>query len=270
MQTSDVVCYRKVSMSTNTLVAPQVSAAPVKRSRNRVPATPRSMIPPSAAAAQSNGAPSVGQSAPQIDYGAVVRECAARKSAIGETFVGKQGKQHLFASACANIKSRLSIPKFLDDGKTPTRLDEVHTNGILDAMKDFWSGVAQRVLNYGEIRSASFDKPSAEFRKVMDGAGNVTGTVAVPKLNARIHAQKDCRDAKESALMLDFIVAQQKKRVDFMQGIVTPGGNQSSAGAGKYDREEIDKAKAKLAILETSRDQYRADVAREAAAQPVK
>lgn len=217
------------------------------------------MVPPSAAAAQSNGAPAHGESKPQVDYAAVIEECAARKSAIGQTFVGKQGKQHLFASACANVKSRLGIPKFLDDGKTPTRLDSVHTDAILDAMRDFWTKQANRILNYGEIRSASFDKPSAEFVKVMDAAGNLVKTKAVPKLNAKIHAQKDCGNDAESALMLAFLIAQAKKRVDYMQGIITPGGNQSSAGVGKYDREEVDKAKAKLAILEASKAEYAAD-----------
>lgn len=212
------------------------------------------MIPPNADAVQSNGSPAVGQSAPQLDYLEIVSVAAKRKSAIGETFVGKQGKQHLFASACAVVKSRLNIGKFLDDGVTPTRLDEVHVNGILDAMKSFWQSQANRLLNYGEIRSATFDKPTAEA--VKSDTGTVTGFK--PKLNARIHAQKDCRDAKESALMLEFCIAQQKKRVDYMQGIITPGGNQSQSGAGKSTREEIDAAKAKLVLLEKSKGEYAA------------
>jgi hypothetical protein len=230
------------------------------RKRAKTPSTPRSEIPKNAHAARSNGAPSQGQSAPQVDYGAIVAECAGRKSAIGQTFVGKQGKQHLFASACAAVKSMLGIAKFMDDGKTPTRLDQVHVDGILDAMKDFWNSKIDLVKAYGEIRSVTFDKPSAEFTKVLDNAGNVIGTKATPKLNARAHVQKACRDDKESALMLSFLVAQAKKRVDFMKGIVTPGGNASTAGAGKYTREEIAKAEERVAILEASQREYAAKV----------
>lgn len=249
-------------LNQTTAVQTNASAATVApRKRVRV-MTPRPMIPPSADAARSNGAPAAGHSAPQIDYGKVVAECATRKSAVGQTFVGKQGKQHLFASSCAAVKSLLGVAKFMDDGKTPTRLDEVHVNGILDAMRTFWQSQANRLLNYGEIRSATFDKPTAEAVKADNG--DVTGFK--PKLNARIHAQKDCRDAKESALMLDFCIKAQEKRVDYMQGIITPGGNQSSAGAGRSTREEIDQAKRKLELLKLSRDAYRTEANRAAAA----
>lgn len=242
----------------STAVKTNASAATIApRKRVRVETTPASMIPASAQAARSNGAPAAGQSAPQVDYGKIVAECATRKSAIGQTFVGKQGKQHLFASACASVKSLLGMAKFMDDNKTPTRLDDVYVNGILDAMKEFWQSQANRLLNYGEIRSATFDKPTAEA--VKSETGIVTGFK--PRLNARIHAQKDCRDASESALMLEFCIAQQRKRVDYMQGIITPGGNQSSAGAGRSTREEIDAAKAKLALLESSKAGYVAQIA---------
>lgn len=175
----------------------------------------------------TNNATNLAVSTPkEIDLVEMVKNCAFRKSNIGETLVGNKGKRNLFSAVCADYKSLRSIAK-------DTRLDDETVGKINEAIKSFWSRQAQRILDYGEVVSASFDKPSAEFTEDGKRVTNV-------HLNAKLHSRKELCDSRERKLNVLFMLTQARKRMDNMLGEV-----------GKHTREAMAAQALRIAALET-------------------
>lgn len=163
----------------------------------------------------------------EINYLAECRALASRKTKIGETFAGRRGKQSLFSAMCKQVKSLRSIdPR--------EHLDSETVKEIEGAIALFWQSEAERILTYGEIKSATYDKPSFKVIDLEDGAKDADIT-----LNAKLHAVRKPKDLAEYRLNALYLLAAAKKRMDYMLDHVA-----------KFDREQMATQQNRIAILE--------------------
>lgn len=161
---------------------------------------------------------------PSIDYVAVVEEVAKRKASIGTNFAAKKGKQSLFTGVCASV---LSLK-----GKAKTdKLPETVIASINHAITDFWKLQAHKILSYGRMVSATYDKPKALFTEAME--------VQAVVLNATLRAERDPKDNGEERLFTLALVKSAKDRMDYML-----------ENLQKFEREELNAQKKRIESLE--------------------
>lgn len=154
--------------------------------------TPKSEVPPSNVAAVSTPA--------EIDFEAVVLQCAKRKTSVGTSFQGKKGKNHLFALCCSAVKSLRGMAR-------TAHVSSEDEKAIQDAIAAFWLAKSRDILSYGTVVSASFDKPTVKFNA--EGEAQLT-------LNAKLHATRSAKDNAEARLHLSFCLKTARKRLDYM------------------------------------------------------
>jgi len=160
----------------------------------------------------------------QEDVPALVAGIAKRKATVGETFSGKKGKGRLFAMACAALKSLRGLSKA---DKLPSDTEAE----VREAVSQFWQMQANRLLSYGTVTSATFDKPSVKV-------DTETGAVAL-KLKATLKAERPAADSREEKFMLGFALKNAKKRMDMMLDSLD-----------KYEQSERAEQSAKIVALE--------------------
>lgn len=159
-----------------------------------------------------------------LDVDALVAVTAQRKADIGETFTGIKGKQPLFAAVCAAYKNR--------SGMTPMdRLNAKAEDTVRTAIDAFWRKQADRIMTYGEVVSASFDKPKGIFTD--------TGEMTATKCTAAIRAQRDPSDKSEDGRNTNHLLAKATARLAYM--LENPA---------KYDRIDVTAARNRIASIE--------------------
>jgi hypothetical protein len=159
-----------------------------------------------------------------IDYVAMAEAVAKRKASIGTNFAAKKGKQSLFTGVCAMVLST--------QGKAKTdKLPEAEIASINAAIADFWKLQANRILSYGRMVSATYDKPKAVFTEALEVESVV--------LNATLRAERDPKDKAEERLYTLALVKSAKDRMDYML-----------ENLAKFERAEMTAQKTRIESLE--------------------
>jgi hypothetical protein len=135
-----------------------------------------------------------------VDIVALCQNVATRKSPIGLTISDRKGAQSIFSGVCAEIKSRSGMDR-------TARLDDAMVARIKAALATMWEQQAHKVLTYGRVVSATYDKPSGKLDP--EGRAKVT-------LNAVLKAQRDTKDDGEYRLHASFLHTQAVKRLNYM------------------------------------------------------
>lgn len=178
--------------------------------------SPKSTIPKIARETVSSSQP--------LDVNALVAVTAQRKADIGETFTGIKGKQPLFAAVCAAYKNR--------SGMAPTdRLNAKAEETVRQAIETFWRKQADRIMTYGQIVSASFDKPKAVIGE--------SGELLTTECTAAIRAKRKVKDLSEDSRNTNHLVAKAQKRLAYM--LENPA---------EYDRADVQAQRNQIAQYE--------------------
>lgn len=157
------------------------------------------------------------------DFTLLVREVADTKTNIGISLRGKHGEQSLFSGVCKLVKSMLGMER---EAHLP---DDVVAQ-IREAITKFWTNEFSKVLQYGEVQSITYDKPSARIK---------AAAVQSVSLNARIHVARELPDGKEKRFFTLCLYNQAATRLGKMKD-----------RPDLYDRKDLAAQEIKVTALE--------------------
>jgi len=87
-----------------------------------------------------------------INYDAIVRQCAERKSANGAQFTSTKGKSALLKLCVDSIRSQLNLRKHDDDGNV-VQIPGEHFTAIKASINLFWESEAITIIRNGQERN---------------------------------------------------------------------------------------------------------------------
>lgn len=151
----------------------------------------------------------------EVNYLAVVRDCAAHKVSEGQSYVSRKGKSHLKALACAAVASQLGYSA--EEGKD---LSVVPGGDAILAKID--GAIIQFFSQCGADIAAEYDRITVRTQFAFDRVRETKDAAGVVRkeyefgLAGTMRGERSTRDVSEARRTLNVLLQKHKKRMDYM------------------------------------------------------